>query len=72
MLEVRRSDGSFINLGSDGNVTVPARGMLVVPVNRYEEEDNYGVVTVRTVNQAQLTGWVLRRNDDFVITVPLR
>jgi len=72
VLEARRSDGSFIDLGSNGNLLVPARGMVVVPINRYEDEDNYGVVTVRTVNQAKLTGWVLRRNDDFTITVPLR
>ena len=72
LVEARRSDGTLINLGSDRALRIPARGSYVIRINDYEGLDNYGVVSLRQTNEAELTGWVLRRNSDFLITVPLR
>ncbi len=66
-----RGGDSQIQLGSQ--FSVPARGVRVVNLNQYEQQNNYGVVTLQPEKDNSLISWVLReRTGDYIIPTPVR
>jgi len=54
-------------------VNIPARGLLVVDLNKYDRANVYGTVTVTASHAHTLNSWVTRaKGDEFVVPTPVR